>query len=91
MFDWLWPNKTNQLIDLITETNGLIFENGEFYPLNINEIEKKVRFFIEEKYPKVVVRVDNLVWDSYKTKIGNSSISHETHLLLILLLEIQKK
>ena len=42
----------NQLIDLITETNGLIFENGEFYPLNINEIEKKVRFFIEEKYPK---------------------------------------
>lgn len=69
--------KQIQLVDLITETNGLIFENGEFYPLNINEIEKKVRFFIEEKYPKVVVRVDNLVWDSYKTKIGNSSISHE--------------
>ena len=41
--------------DFIIEHTG--FEEnevGEITPINIKEINKKIRFFVEEKYPEIV-------------------------------------
>lgn len=62
--------------DFITEHEGLDHQNGEIVPININEIKRKIRFFIEEKYPDVVKVTDNIIWDAYHTYTSHSSRYH---------------
>ena len=62
--------------DFITEHGGLDHQNGEIVPININEIKRKIRFFIEEKYPDVVEVTDNIIWDAYHTYTSHSSRYH---------------
>jgi hypothetical protein len=56
--------------DFVTEHEGLK-ENpdGEIVPINDREINKKIRFFIEEKYLNVEF-TRNIIWDSYETFIS---------------------
>ncbi len=42
---------------------------GEIIPINIKEINKKIRFFVEEKFPNVEY-TRNIIWDSYETFIS---------------------
>ena len=42
--------------------------DGEIIPINIKEINKKIRFFIDEKFPNVEY-TRNIIWDSYETFI----------------------
>ena len=63
--------------DFITEHQG--FEEndaGEITPINIKEINKKIRFFVEERYPEIVEFTRNIIWDSYKTFLTPSDIYH---------------
>ena len=63
--------------DFITEHRG--FEEnevGEITPINIKEINKKIRFFVEERYPEIVEYTRNIIWDSYKTFLSPSDIYH---------------
>lgn len=62
--------------DFIIEHEGLDHQNGEIVPININEIKRKIRFFIEEKYPDVVEVTDNIIWDAYHTYTSHSSRYH---------------
>jgi len=43
--------------------------DGEIIPINIKEINKKIRFFIDEKFPNVEY-TRNIIWDSYETFIS---------------------
>lgn len=43
--------------------------DGEIIPINIKEINKKIRFFVEEKYSNVEY-TRNIIWDSYETFIS---------------------
>ena len=56
--------------DFVTEHEGLK-ENpdDEIVPINDREINKKIRFFIEEKYLNVEY-TRNIIWDSYETFIS---------------------
>ena len=56
--------------DFVTQHEGLK-ENpdGEIVPINDREINKKIRFFIEEKYINVEF-TRNIIWDSYETFIS---------------------
>jgi hypothetical protein len=63
--------------DFIIEHEG--FEDneaGEITPINIKEINKKIRFFVEERYPEIVEYTRNIIWDSYKTFLSSSEIYH---------------
>lgn len=63
--------------DFIIEHEGFDEnEAGEITPINIKEINKKIRFFIEERYPEVVEFTRNIIWDSYKTFLSPSNIYH---------------
>ena len=54
--------------DFIEEHQGFEEnEEGEITPINIREINKKIRFFVEERYPEVVEYTRNVIWDSYET------------------------
>jgi len=44
-------------------------ENGEITPINIKEINKTLRFLVEEKFYKVAV-TRNIIWDSYTTFVS---------------------
>ena len=56
--------------DFVKEHQGLEEnEQGEIVPINDREINKKVRFFIEEKYLNVEY-TRNIIWDSYETFIS---------------------
>ena len=56
--------------DFVTEHEGLEEnDQGEIIPINDREINKKIRFFIEEKY-KNVEYTRNIIWDSYETFIS---------------------
>ena len=46
--------------DFIVEHEGLDNTAGELVPINIDEIERKIRFYIEEKFPKIVENTDNI-------------------------------
>ena len=56
--------------DFVTEHQGLEEnDSGEITPINDREINKKIRFFIEER----VVNVEftrNIIWDNYQTFIS---------------------
>ncbi len=63
--------------DFIIEHEGFEEnEAGEITPINIKEINKKIRFFVEERYPEVVEYTRNIIWDSYKTFLSPSDIYH---------------
>ena len=63
--------------DFITEHEG--FEEndaGEITPINIKEINKKIRFFVEERYPEIAEFTRNIIWDSYRSFLSSSNIYH---------------
>jgi hypothetical protein len=63
--------------DFIIEHSG--FEEnevGEITPINRKEINKKIRFFVEEKYPEIVEYTRNIIWDSYTTFLSPSDRYH---------------
>ncbi len=63
--------------DFIEEHEGFEEnEAGEITPINIKEINKKIRFFVEERYPEIVEYTRNIIWDSYKTFLSPSDIYH---------------
>jgi hypothetical protein len=63
--------------DFIEEHQGFEEnEAGEITPINIKEINKKIRFFVEERYPEIVEYTRNIIWDSYKTFLSPSNIYH---------------
>jgi hypothetical protein len=63
--------------DFIEEHEGFEEnEAGEITPVNIKEINKKIRFFVEERYPEIVEYTRNIIWDSYKTFLSPSNIYH---------------
>jgi hypothetical protein len=58
--------------DFIQEHETLISyrgNDGEIDWESKNEINKKIRFFIEEKYPNVL-STRNIMWDSYETYLS---------------------
>ena len=56
--------------DFVNEHEGLKEnEQGEIIPINDREINKKIRFFVEERY-KNVEYTRNIIWDSYETFIS---------------------
>jgi hypothetical protein len=62
--------------DFVTEHNGFeVNEDGEIKPINNREINKKIRFFVEEKYLNVEY-TRNVIWDSYKTFLSPYDIYH---------------
>lgn len=62
--------------DFIREHRGLADQPGEMVPIDIDQIDRKIRFFIEEKYPKIVEKVENILWDAYATFSSNANRSH---------------
>jgi hypothetical protein len=63
--------------DFIIEHEGFEEnEAGEITPINVKEINKKIRFFVEERYPDIVEYTRNIIWDSYKTFLSPSDIYH---------------
>ncbi|MDC3034538.1 hypothetical protein OA260_00365 [bacterium] len=68
---------TVKIEDFVTQHNGFEEnEEGEISPINLKEINKRVRFFIEEKYPKIVDFTRNIIWDSYGTFLSPSDRYH---------------
>ena len=68
---------TVKIEDFVTQHNGFEEnEEGEINPINLKEINKRIRFFIEEKYPKIVDFTRNIVWDSYGTFLSPSDRYH---------------
>ena len=53
--------------DFIYEHKGLSNQAGELVPINIDEIERKIGFYVEEKLPGIIEYTDNIIWDSYQT------------------------
>ena len=82
-FALLWPvaltaqEQRVKIEDFIAEHQGFEEnEAGEITPINIKEINKKIRFFVEERYPEIVEYTRNIIWDSYKTFLSPSEIYH---------------
>ena len=68
---------TVKIEDFVTQLNGFEEnEEGEINPINLKEINKRIRFFIEEKYPKIVDFTRNIIWDSYGTFLSPSDRYH---------------
>ena len=69
----------NQVIfeDFIEQHEGLDNSAGELIPINIDEIERKIRFYIEEKFPKIVENTDNILWDAYTTFTSHANKMHK--------------
>jgi hypothetical protein len=70
------PNMAQKAIvefeHFIEQHQGLDNVSGELVPIGISEIERKINFFIEERFPDLVEEIENIIWDSYET--------HTTHL-----------
>ena len=63
--------------DFITEHNNFeINPDGEIKPMNNREINKKIKFFIEEKFVNVEY-TRNVIWDSYETFLSPFDIKHQ--------------
>lgn len=68
---------TVKIEDFVNQHNGFEEnEEGEINPINLKEINKRIRFFIEEKYPKIVEFTRNIIWDSYGTFLSPSDRYH---------------
>ncbi|MFQ3341600.1 MAG: hypothetical protein ACI9TK_001265 [Flavobacteriaceae bacterium] len=44
-------------------------ENGEITPINVIEINKILKFLVEQKFPNIA-RTRNIIWDSYTTFVS---------------------
>lgn len=56
--------------DFVAEHQGLEEnDSGEITPINDREINKKIRFFIEERFVNVEF-TRNIIWDNYQTFIS---------------------
>ena len=74
---------TVKIDDFVNQHNGFEEnEEGEINPINLKEINKRIRFFIEEKYPKIVEFTRNIIWDSYGTFLSPSERYH-THTFIV--------
>ena len=68
---------TVKIEDFVIQHNGFEEnEEGEINPINLKEINRRIRFFIEEKYPKIVDFTRNIIWDSYGTFLSPSDRYH---------------
>ena len=68
---------TVKIEDFVIQHNGFEEnEEGEINPINLKEINKRIRFFIEEKYPKIVDFTRNIIWVSYGTFLSPSDRYH---------------
>ena len=69
--------------DFVTEHEGLEEnDSGEITPINDREINKKIRFFIEEKYVNVEF-TRNIIWDNYQTFISPYDRYHYLSFLVL--------
>lgn len=69
-------NNETTFQDFIREHKGLAGQSGELSPLDFENIDLKIRFYIEEKYPKIVDNIENILWDAYFTFSSNANRSH---------------
>ena len=72
------------LKDFIEQHQGLDNASGELVPIGISEIEMKINFFIEEKFPDLVEKIDNILWDSYETFTTHSYKNHNHKFVVVL-------
>ena len=70
--------------DFIEQHQGLDNASGELVPIRISEIEMKINFFIEEKFPDLVEKIDNILWDSYETYTTHSYKNHNHKFVVVL-------
>ena len=70
--------------DFIEQHKGLDNASGELVPIRISEIEMKINFFIEEKFPDLVEKIDNILWDSYETVTTHSYKNHNHKFVVVL-------
>ena len=77
--------------DFVTEHNGLEEnQDGEIVPINDREINKKIRFFIEEKYDNVEY-TRNIIWDSYETFISPyDRRHHHTFIVQVKVIDVKR-
>ncbi|MEK9957708.1 MAG: hypothetical protein VW578_02840 [Flavobacteriaceae bacterium] len=69
-------NEKITLEDFVTQHNGFEEnENGEITPINEKEINKLIRFGVEQSFPQVE-RIRNIIWDSYSTFVSPFEKSH---------------
>lgn len=68
----------------IEQHQGLDNTTGELVPIGISEIEMKINFFIEEKFPDLVDKIDNILWDSYETYTTHSYKNHNHKFVVVL-------
>lgn len=68
----------------IEQHQGLDNASGELVPIGISEIEMKINFFIEEKFPDLVEKIDNILWDSYETFTTHSYKNHNHKFVVVL-------
>ena len=71
----------------IEQHQGLDNASGELVPIRISEIEKKIHFYIEETFPDLVEKIDNILWDSYETFTTNSYKYHNHKFVVVLKLK----
>ena len=71
----------------IEQHEGLDNVSGELVPIGISEIEHKINFFIEEKFPDLVERIDNTLWDSYESFTTHSYKNHQHKFISVLKLK----
>lgn len=63
--------------DFITQHSGFEEnEEGEINPINLKQINRQIRFFIQAKYPEIVEITRSIIWDSYKTFLSPSNRNH---------------
>ena len=68
--------------DFVAEHQGLEEnESGEITPINDREINKKIRFFIEESFVNVEF-TRNIIWDNYRTFISPYD-RHHLHTFIV--------
>jgi|TARA_B100000767_G_C19776811_1_gene543026 hypothetical protein len=79
------------IVDFISEHNSFeVNPDGEIKPINNREINKKIKFFIEEKYPNVEY-TRNVIWDSYETFLSPYDIKHHhTFIVQVKVKEVER-
>lgn len=68
----------------IEQHQGLDNVSGELVPIGISETERKINFFIEEKFPDLVEEIENIIWDSYETHTTHSYKNHNHKFIAVL-------
>lgn len=71
----------------IEQHQGLDNASGELVPIGISDIEMKINFYIEEKFPDLLENIDNILWDSYETFTTHSYKYHNHKFVVVLKLK----